>query len=338
MTLRLAFAGLRHAHIFSLYRSAMDSDEMEVVAVCEEDGPARAALAESGKCEVTHDLYEQMLAEVDCDAVAIGDYYTKRGPTAICALEAGRHIVLDKPICTRLDELDRIEELSAAKGLKVGCMLDMRNNLPFQGMRQLIRDGRIGEVCAIGIGGQHPLMLGSRPGWYFEPGKHGGTINDIGIHAVDYLPWATGLRFARVNAARCWNATVPQYPHFKEAGQFMATLENGCGVLCDVSYYSPDSMGYGFPLYWRATFWGSDGVIEASSKSEIMLAVNGEKEPRTMPLPEPTGHSYLTDFLLDLAGRPRPEGLSTATVLRSARNTLLIQNAADEGMHDVALG
>ncbi|MEZ4683286.1 MAG: hypothetical protein R2932_54665 [Caldilineaceae bacterium] len=56
------------------------------------------------------------------------------------------------------------------------------------GLRNLIRSGLIGEIHAINFGGQHPLMLDTRAAWYFEPGKHGGTINDIAIHAVDAIP------------------------------------------------------------------------------------------------------------------------------------------------------
>ena len=124
-----------------------------------------------------------MLEETDCDAIAIGDYYAQRGSLIIQALSHGKHVISDKPLCTSLDELDEIERLAAAKSLKVNCMLDMRDSAPFISVRKLIRQGLIGEVHAITFGGQHPLLLGKRPAWYFEPGKHGGTINDIVIHA-----------------------------------------------------------------------------------------------------------------------------------------------------------
>ncbi|MCP4516547.1 MAG: EamA family transporter, partial [Delftia sp.] len=46
---------------------------------------------------------------------------------------------------------------------------------------------RIGAVQTMSMSGQHPLRLGERPAWYFEPGRHGGTITDIGVHAVDLI-------------------------------------------------------------------------------------------------------------------------------------------------------
>ena len=68
-------------------------------------------------------------------------------------------------------------------------------------------------------------------------------MNDIAVHTIDYIRWETGLEFGSINAA------LPQVPDFKNAAQAMLTLQNGCGVLGDVSYLSPDGFGYQFPHY-----------------------------------------------------------------------------------------
>jgi predicted dehydrogenase len=338
MVTRMAFAGFRHGHILGLYDLASKAHDVRVAAACEEDEAARRSLAEGGRVKITHESIEQMLATVDCDAVAIGDYYGRRGGIAIAALERGLHVIADKPLCTSLAEQGRIEELARGRGLKVGCMLDMRDAGAFIGARDLLRRGRIGAVQAIVFGGQHPLLPGARPGWYFEPGKHGGTINDIGIHAFDFIPWATGLRFTRVTAARCWNAFLPDCPHFRDGAQVMLCMENGCGVLGDVSYFAPDSMGYTSPFYWRMTFWGRTGVLEASSAApQIALALNGEKQVIYVDPPAGNPGGYLAAFLDDVAGRPQPDGPSTETVLRASRVALTVQVAGDEGLRDVPL-
>jgi len=338
MSIRLAFIGFRHSHIFDLYRRAQEMSEIEVVAACEEDADARAKLAQEGAVAITHDRYDRMLGEVACDAVAVGDYYAARGRLAIEALRHGKHVLSDKPLCTSLDELDEIERLSADKGLCVDCMLDMRDAAPFITARQIIQEGTIGEVHAVSFGGQHPLLLGTRPGWYFEPGKHGGTINDIAIHALDAIPWITGLQFATVNAARCWNAFAAGYPHFEGAGQMMLTLENGAGVLGDVSYMMPDSSGYALPLYWRMTFWGRKGVFEVSyNVPHASLALNGEKGVRQVPLSEANPGGYLRSFLRDVQGVSIGDELCTAQSLRAARLALTIQKVADAGEYEVSL-
>ncbi len=332
MPIKIAFMGFRHVHIFDLYTRANEWPEYEVVAACEEDVATRAQLAENGKARITHDNYAQMLDEAPCDVVAVGDYYGKRGSIIIEALKRGKHVIADKPLCTDLAELDEIERLAAEKGLKVGCMLDMRDNGTFMRVHQLIRSGAIGEVHSITFGGQHPLMLGTRPGWYFEAGKHGGTINDIGIHAFDLIPWMTGLRIKEVTCAASWNAVPKDIPHFKDAGQFMLKLENDGGVMGDVSYFMPDSMGYTLDLYWRYTIFGSEGMIEASyNLKHIRLAKNGTPEIENIEPSEPNPGGYLRSFTEEIT-TGQASGVSTADVLLASRIALLTQQAGDQGL------
>lgn len=336
MPLRLGFIGFRHGHILSLYDLASQSAEVQIVGACEEHGPTRQNLAE--RVKFTHDSAEALLDGADCEAIAIGDYYARRGPLAIAALQRGLHIIADKPLCTDLDEVERMEALAQQKDLRIGCMLNMRDGATVLEARRLVQSGAIGQVHAITFGGQHPLLLGSRPDWYFEKGKHGGTLNDIGIHAFDALPWITGLGFSRVEAARCWNAFAPQYPHFDDGAQALLTMENGCGVTGDVSYFAPDGAGYALPQYWRTTFWGRDGLLEFSSTTKTLTLVEAAaKEPRQVPPGDGNPGGYLKSFLRDIAGTTDGDELDTAAVLRAARTALTVQRAADLGQTSVAL-
>ncbi len=181
-------------------------------------------------------------------------------------------------------------------------------------------------------------MLGSRPSWYFEPGQHGGTINDIAVHAIDAIPWITGLRFTTVNAARCWNAFASHLPHFKDAAQLMLTMDNGCRVLVDVSYFMPDSFGYSLPHYWRMTLWDRQGVLETSlTADEITLAQNGEKQLRSEPLPDGNPGGYVNSFLRDVHGQPAADALCTESVLQATRTMLTMPQAADTGSYGLRL-
>ena len=197
---RFALAGVRHFHIFELVASLAARDDAELVAAAEDD-PDAAAVARARGVEFTHRSVAELLAEPErFDVLAVGDYYARRGGLAIRALEMGRHVLLDKPICIDLDELDRIAALSSGAGTPVvGCLLGNRGNGNLRQLRALLDDGAIGTVHTVTFLAQHPLSYGQRPGWYFEPGKHGGTINDIAIHAFDILPWLLGAR-----AAGCW--------------------------------------------------------------------------------------------------------------------------------------
>ena len=330
MATQVAFIGFRHPHIFDVYERCCSRDDLEIVACCEEHAATREQLAERGDVQITHVSAAELLEKIDCDVIAIGDCFGRRGELAIQALEAGRHVLVDKPLCSSITELDRIEQLAEEKQRVVGCMFDMRDLAVYLGLRDAIQSGTIGEIRSINFGGQHPLRFGVRPDWYYEPGLHGGTLNDIGIHAFDMIPWTTGLQFQQVVAARCWNGRLPQFPHFEECGQAMLQLENGAGVSCDVSYLSPDSFGFEIPLYWRFTFWGDDGVLEAGVTSKsVTLYSDGATEPEQLPLPAAKPGGYLDSFLQEIAGETEGLHLSSAEVFRSSRVSLQVQSAAD---------
>lgn len=340
LPIKFAFMGFRHGHIRTLYKRVLEREVegIELSAACEEDEAARGE-AESKGVQITHSEFEKMLAYVACDVVAIGDWFGRRGSLAIQALSKGKHVISDKPICTNLDELDEIERLARVHDLKVGCMLTLRDQPYVIGARNLIRDGDIGPIHAIAFGGQHPLNLDSRPAWYFEPGKHGGTIGDIGIHALDCIPWITGLRFSTVNAARCWNAFAREHPHFKDGAQMMLTMQNGCGVIGDVSYFSPFGGGYGLPFYWRMTFWGRRGVLEiADNLSEMVITLDEDRAVSRRALPEGNPGGHLRSFVRDIRGETEEDELCTDSVIRGSRIALVIQKAADENRRDVDLG
>jgi len=337
---RIAFLGFRHGHIRDVYRRARERPDLEIVACSEEDAAVCVALEREGAVKVTHRDHRKLLATVECDAVVVGAVFGRRGAIIADALAAGRHVLTDKPACTSLAELDRIEELARRHGRAVGMMLEMRDAGVFIGMRRLVRDGAIGEVRAVAFGGQHPLLSATRPAWYHEEGCHGGTINDVAIHAIDMIPWVTGLRFTRVVAAREWQRGVPRGSHFKNAAQLMLAMENEAGVIGDVSYISPDSHGYSLPLYWRFTIWGSGGVLETGlNAGEIMLFKDGDSSGTALPPGPSDPGGYLESFLREARGErgASAEGarLTMADVFAASRVALRAQETATRGLRDV---
>ena len=336
MAVKIAFIGFRHFHILSLYDLAQQMPGIEVVAACEEDAAGRKLVPD--RVTLTHDSYAAMLDEVDCQVVAVGEYYGKRGRVIIEALRRGKHVIGDKPLCTDIGELDEITRLAETNSLHVGCQLDLVYCQNFRTLRQLIASGRLGEIHQIHIGGQHPLNYGTRAGWYFEQGKHGGTINDIAIHAVHALPWLTGHDIATIVAARTWNAFATEVPHFNDSAQALLTLANGCGVMLDVSYAMPTTAGYSLPQYWRFTVFGTLGVAETSwTADHVSFAEAGATEVQSIAPDTGDCGNYLEPFISQIAGLPVDPPMRTADILAGARACLQVQQAADTARRDVTL-
>ncbi len=321
--MNIAFAGLRHGHIFGLYKKAKKMDGVAVIGAWEADDAARTA-AQATVTEPFYDSYDALLADERVDAVAVGDYYGIRGQLIIRALNAGKHVIADKPICTSLSELEEIRALSAEKKLKVACMLDLRYDGAVRTAKKLVEAGRLGKIHAMGFTGQHPLSYGTRPMWYFEEGKHGGTINDIAIHGVDALRYITSLEYVGTTCARTWNAFAKEVPHFDDCAQFMVEMSGGAGLMADVSYAAQTKTSFSMPSYWRFNIWGEEGCIEFRfGDSELRFAGRDSEQVETIPC-QPVTECWLDDFI-----KPY-DASSVEDVLISSEAVLRIQRAADD--------
>lgn len=330
---RIAFAGFRHPHIFALLSRAKSHPACEITAACETDPATREKLQAGSEVRVTHSSFEQMLAESDAEIVAIGDVYAQRGEMAISALRAGKHVLADKPLCTSLEELDEIVALAREKQLSVGCQLDL---VEAEGVRQLrttIQNGELGRLCTITISAQHPLRLDSRAEWYFQPGRHGGTINDIGIHVFDLVPWLSGQPWEKILLAREWNAKAIAFPHFKDCAQFYAIAEDELACFADVSYLAPDALGYDLPQYWRITVHGTRGMAEiryGAPGIQVVCDQSTAFQEKARLNCRPAG--YLQNLLDEIDGKPAANGLTTDRVLTASRWALQAQQIAKSNL------
>lgn len=338
--MNLVFVGFRHRHTSAIFEEAMANPDINVLGAWEETEIGRQ-LAEGTGIEFNYSTLEEVLEDPRVDAVNLGGCYGDRGAHAIKALKAGKHVYGDKPICTSLEELDEIEKLAKEKNLKVGCYLTIRFSKGIRNIYEMIKDGTLGEIGTINVTAQHPLQYGTRPMWYFEEGKHGGTINDIAIHAVDTVRFVTGQGLKNIAGVRTWNHFAKEVPEFNDCGQFMVELENGAGFTCDVSYAAPASCGFSLETYWRMTFWGTKGVaeyklkgktktagIDSDDASLLQVALDGSdgfKEVEMIGF-DTTG---LGEFIKEINGETDLL-IDTAEVIRTSREVLTIQAAADK--------
>lgn len=324
--MNVAFAGLRHGHIYSLYNEIKAHPELTVFGAWEENAEA-VAEAKEIITEPFYGSYEELLADPNVDIVAIGDYYGIRGKRVLQAMKAGKAVVTDKPLCTSLEELAEIEAISREKNIPVGIQLELRNDPTLQLVEEIVASGEVGEICSVAFTAQHPLNYGVRPHWYFEEGKHGGTFNDIAIHAMDALTWLTGSAYDKTLFARQWNNCATEEPQFKDSAQFNGLLANGAAVTGDVSYVAT-AAAFSLPTYWRFTMFGTRGYLEFKvGGNSVTIASGDDKTPRVLEPKEPVRRA-LEAFLAEVETGKSAE--NTASCIAASRIALSLQRFADE--------
>ncbi len=333
--LKAAVSGFRHEHIVSIVKKLKAHPEIEITACSEEEPGKCASIIDACGLEITHGNLESMLEEAEFDILAIADVYTSRGPQAVKALSAGRHVLSDKPLCTGSGEIASIKKLSREKNLSVMAALTLRYNPVLQKARKLLSEGIIGEPTNLIITGQHGLKFrAGRPGWYFEKGKHGGTVNDLMVHGIDAAPWLTGRKLSSVLSALTGHFQPGGAPFFQDIAKAFFLLENGGGVFIDSSYMAPD----GHPAGWEFRIWGTGGSMDFSTSGDIIVRRHNEKERKISPeLLNPA--DFVEDLVREIKRTPGYEPVLTSEeCILSTEIAAATQEAADNKLFGVPAG
>lgn len=286
--MNILFYGFRHGHIFPLFEQAIAHPDFTVVCAIEENDEARAKAQERLQYPISADGYLKWLESPEVDVVAIAGAYGNRGEAIRQALLHGKHIISDKPICTELSQLKEIARIAREKNLKIGCMLDLRYGPSSLRAKQILESGEMGAIKNITFTGEHFIDYANRPSWYFEPGMHGGTFNDIAIHGLDLIHFMTGHKLDKVYCARQWNAFATRHPDFKDSATFIAQTDKGAGITADISYCAP-SQALKMPTYWNFQFWCENGLVQFSyNDPDVHVfrnggSVEGENFPGILP-------------------------------------------------------
>ncbi len=180
----LGYGAIGHEHNAAIQLT----QGLELTAVCDTD-PRRLAAARELAPDVTgHASAEALLADDGVDLVIVSTPPNTHADWTLRALEAGKHVVVEKPFCLTVEEADRQITAAADRGLSLSVYQNRRWDADYLALKRVIRSGQLGEVFHYEsfIGGYgHPCNY-----WHSDEEVSGGAIYDWGSH---YLDWALDL-------------------------------------------------------------------------------------------------------------------------------------------------
>ena len=146
---------------------------------------------------------EQLLADPGVDVVHICTPNATHADLALAALEAGKHVVCEKPLATTVDDARRIEHVAAASGLTVAVPFVYR-------FHPMVREAAA-RVTGGGVGRVHSIQACYLQDWLLEPGDDDWRVDqrlggpsrafaDIGSHLCDLVEFVVGERIKRLSA------------------------------------------------------------------------------------------------------------------------------------------
>ncbi len=312
-------------------------DSAEVVAVT--SGRVERARAVADEFGINHVFtdYRQMLREVELDLVSITTPPQLHHEMALAALEAGKHVLCEKPMAMNVAEAKEMLAAAERSGRVHAIDFEFRYIPARSAMKRLIEAGEIGEpffvrIADLGIGPE-------RPAWWYDAKQGGGLFQAIGTHYVDAVRWWIGP-FARVSAdlrpvVRAHTlpesgVTVPVTSDDTSLVSFV--LENGVHGRIDLSAVAQAGTR-------RIEIYGTRGTLVLEG-TMLYRTVNGElvrvppedrdqgrlDDPRIGPFVE------LAQRVVDrIQGKPGKSFATFADGLEVQRVTDAIHRSSDEG-------
>ncbi|HVF32337.1 MAG TPA: Gfo/Idh/MocA family oxidoreductase [Acidimicrobiales bacterium] len=205
---------------------ALGRDAADVVAFASRTrATAERAAAQWGSGVVVDD-WRDVLARDDVDAVDICSPNAQHAEMAIAAAEAGKHVLVEKPIAVSLAEADAMIDAAAAAGVVLMAAHNLRFAAPYAAAATAVATGMIGEVVGVRVAFGHagPQAWAPSSTWFREVGlSGGGALLDLGIHVADLLRAVTGDEIEEVSAF----LRRPSADAVEEAGQVAFSLRGG---------------------------------------------------------------------------------------------------------------
>jgi predicted dehydrogenase len=169
-------------------------DEIEFAAVCTTSPESAAAAVETyGVQRGFHDVGE-MAGQPDIDAVAVVVRAAHHHEAVMAALAAGKPTYCEWPLGTSIDQTEEMVALAREKGVATAVGLQGRFTPALRHVRQLVRDGWVGELLSVDVvmtvGGK--LNAPSEEAWARERKKGAHFFNIVGGHTLDTLLFCAG--------------------------------------------------------------------------------------------------------------------------------------------------
>ncbi len=236
-------------------------------------------------------------------------------PTALGAIAAGAHVIVEKPLAVNGTALRQLDEAARVSGRKVMAMLSMRSMPAFVAAREVVAAGRIGRPVLLNA--RKSYQWGTRPEWFGDRGSYGGTWLWVGIHALDVAHFVTGLHATRA-WARHGNQAHPELAGCEDTAAGTFALEGGATLSVSLDLCRPGTAPTWGDDWLRVV--GTEGVLEANGSTGRLELLGAEgvevRECGTEPVP-----IYLP-FLRALAageGGPDPTAFSLTASALAAR-------------------
>jgi len=228
----------------AILRGASQTDRVDVVAVASRDRARADAYARERGIERAHGSYEALLADPGVDAVYVSLPNSLHVEWTLRALDAGKHVLVEKPLTRRREEAERVFDAAESAGRLVMEAFMYRHHPQTKRLAELVRGGAIGELRTVRAA--FTFSIASQTDVRLDPSLEGGSLMDVGCYCINM----TRLLAGEPEAFAGFQTLAPGGVDIRFAG----TIQHPGGVL------SHFDSGFDAPLRQEVEAVGSEGT------------------------------------------------------------------------------
>lgn len=275
-----------------------------------------------------YDDLELMLDGECLDFVDVASPPAYHAATALTALAAGAHVLVEKPLCLGAGEFESLRAAASSRGRVLMCVHNWKHAATYRLAHDLIRAGRLGEIRYVALDRLRTapagIGIGASGRWRLGAASGGGILVDHGWHVFYLMRWLMGSLDP---------AAIAAFLSVSEA----APVED----LADLRVIFPANRIASAHLSWRSPvrrtrtmLYGSEAALEIDGDRAVLTARSGSSEDLS-PMPE-ADDSYHSAWFAGMAAdfeRAVREGVESATAaenLAEARAALALTLGAQE--------
>ena len=215
----------------------------------------------------------EILNDNKIDMILISSIPKDRAINSIEALKSGKDVMVDKPGCTTLDQLEDLKRTVKQTGKIWSVNFSERFHVAAVAKaEQLVAEGKIGKVKQTMGTGPHRQGNYERPNWFYERESYGGIITDIGSHQIHQFLVFTNSNEAKITHSMVENTTKKEFPGFQDFGEVNLTGNGGHGYI-RLDWFTPDAL----PTWGdgRLLILGDNGFIEIRKYTDLAKSEKG---------------------------------------------------------------
>ena len=211
-----------------------DLDEVELTAVCDVDNVRANALAARFGIPHIFRKDEDVFRSDLIDAIIICTPSYLHEEQAIAALEAGKHVLVEKPLALTPESVERVIAAAERTGRTLMVAMNNRYRPDTAALRPFAQNGELGEVFLTRGAWLNRKMRVVRPTWrHRRATAGGGAMMDLGVQTLDLCLWMLGFPEA---ASVMTQMHYPDGMEVEDTAGIIVRMKNGAGISLTVSW------------------------------------------------------------------------------------------------------